>query len=261
MLVSGLAPVLAPLVGGQLLHVTNWRGIFIALALIGAVLFVDAWWKLGETLPLERRHGGGLPATLRVFASLLRDHAFMGYALTAALIFSAMATYISGSPFVLQDIYGVSPQLFSVLFAVNAGGIIVASQTSRALVTRFGPWRLLIAGVTIGAVGAAGVFVSVVGGLGLGGLLPSLFVMVSATGMVQPNAAALALADHPRTAGSASALVGLTQLTIGALAVPLAGVGGSDTALPMALVIAGLTSGAVVCLAGLAARRRGTMHA
>jgi DHA1 family bicyclomycin/chloramphenicol resistance-like MFS transporter len=252
MLVAGLAPILAPLAGGQLLHVTDWRGIFVVLAAIGAALLLAAWWVLAETLPESHRHGGGLVATLHVFGALVRDRSFMGYVLPAGLTFAAMATYISGSPFVLQDIHGVSPQLFSLLFAVNAGGIMIASQLSRKLVVVHGPRRLLDAGVAISAAGGIGVLVSVVAGLGLGGLLPSLFVMVSSIGLVLPNAAALALADHPRTAGSASALLGLAQFAIGAAAVPLAGVAGSHTALPMAIVVAVLPAAGLACLFGLA---------
>jgi DHA1 family bicyclomycin/chloramphenicol resistance-like MFS transporter len=254
MLVAGLAPILAPVAGGQLLHVTDWRGIFVVLAAIGAALLLAAWWLLAETLPEPGRHRGGLVATIHVFGGLLRDRPFMGYVLSAGLTFAAMATYISGSPFVLQDIHGVSPQLFSLLFAINAGGIMLASQASRKLVGRHGPRRLLDAGMAIGAVGGVGVLVAVVAGLGLGGLLPSLFVMVSSIGLVLPNAAALALADHPRTAGSASALLGLAQFAIGAVAAPLAGVGGSHTALPMAIVMAVLPVAGLACLFGLAGR-------
>lgn len=248
MLVGGLAPILAPLIGGELLHVTDWRGIFVVLAGIGAALLLAAWAMLGETLPVAMRHGGGLAATVRVFGGLLRDKPYMGYTLSAGLTFAAMATYISGSPFVLQDIHGVSPQVFSVVFATNAVGIMIASQTSRALVGRYGPRALLGAGVRIAVVGGVGVLVSVLAGLGLAGLLPSLFVMVSSVGVVLPNAAALALADHPRTAGSASALLGLTQFAAGALAAPLAGVGGSHTALPMAIVMAVLPLAGLACL-------------
>jgi MFS transporter, DHA1 family, multidrug resistance protein len=255
MLVAGLAPILAPLVGGELLHVTDWRGIFVVLGAIGALLLLAAWWLLAETLEEHDRHGGGLVATLGVFGGLVRDRTFMGYVLSAGLTFAAMATYIAGSPFVLQDIHGVSPQLFSVLFALNAGGIMLASQVSRALVGRHGPRRLLDAGVAIGAAGGAGVLVSVVAGLGLGGLLPSLFVMVSSIGLVLPNAAALALADHPRTAGSASALLGLAQFAIGAMAAPLGGVAGSHTALPMGIVMAVLSGAGLACLHGLARER------
>jgi DHA1 family bicyclomycin/chloramphenicol resistance-like MFS transporter len=257
MLVSTLAPILAPLAGGQLLHVTDWRGIFVVLAAIGFALLLAAWWTLAETLAPERRHRGGLVATLAVFGSLVRDRMFMGYTLAMGLSFGAMATYISGSPFVLQVVHGVSPQLFSVLFAVNAGGIMGASQVSRTIVGRFGARRLLAAGVAICACGGLGVLAAVVLGAGLAGLLPSLFVMVSSLGLIMPNATALALADHPRTAGSASALLGLSQFGIGAAVAPLAGVAGSHTALPMAIVVATLSVASVAVLVLLARRRTG----
>ena len=172
MLIGGLAPILAPLVGGELLHVTDWRGIFVVLAGIGALLLLGAWAILRETLAPENRRGGGLVATLHVFRGLVRDRPFMGYALSAGLTFAAMATYISGSPFVLQDIHGVSPQLFSVIFASNAIGIMGASQVSRALVGRYGPRAMLEAGVCIGAAGGLGVLVSVVAELGLAAPAP-----------------------------------------------------------------------------------------
>jgi DHA1 family bicyclomycin/chloramphenicol resistance-like MFS transporter len=121
---------------------------------------------------------------------------------------------------------------------------------------RVGPRRLLEVGVGLGSVGGAGVLVSVVAGLGLGGLLPSLFVMVSSVGLVLPNGAALALADHPRTAGSASGLLGLAQFAIGGAAAPLAGVAGSHTALPMGIVMAALPAAGLACLLGLAGSTR-----
>ncbi len=256
MLVAGIVPVLAPILGAQLLHVTDWRGVFVVLAAIGVMLLVAAWWALGETLAPERRRGGGLPTTLRTFGGLARDRSFMAITLAMGLTFGAMATYISGSPFVLQNVYGLSPQLFSVVFAVNAGGIIVASQVSRALVGRFGAARMLGAGVATCIVGGLGTLVAVVADLGLGALLPSLFLIVASMGLVLPNASALALADHPHTAGSASALLGLSQFAFGAVTAPLAGVAGGNTALPMAIVCATLPLAGAASLLTLGRRAR-----
>lgn len=238
MLVNGLAPVLAPLFGGQLLRFTSWRGVFVVLALLGAVLLLAAT-SLGETLAPEDRHGGGLRATLATFRHLLGDRSFLGCALASGFGFAAMFAYISGSSFVLQDIYGVSPQLFSVFFGLNALGIMTAGQVNGRLVGRLAVDRLLFVG--LGAVASGGLVllaVVVIGGIGLPGILPALFVVVASQGMVGPNTSALALADHPRTAGSASALLGVLQFAIGAVASPLVGVGGTTTALPMAIVIA-----------------------
>jgi DHA1 family bicyclomycin/chloramphenicol resistance-like MFS transporter len=131
MLVNGLAPILAPVIGGQVLTVTTWRGVFVVLAAIGALLVAAAAAGLRETLAPADRHPGGVGETLRTFRRLLSDRVFVGHALACGLAFGAMFAYIAGSPFVIQDIYGASPQLFSVMFAVNALGLVAAGQANR----------------------------------------------------------------------------------------------------------------------------------
>ncbi len=246
MLVNGLAPILAPIIGAQLLRITTWRGVFIVLAAIGAFLLLATATGLGETLAPADRHTGGLPATLMTFRRLLADRLFVGYARSSGLSFAAMFAYISGSPFVLQDIYGVSPQLFSVVFGGNALGIMAASQINGRLVDLVPLPRLLTVGLVMTALGGIVLLVAVASHVGLIGVLPGLFVVVSSQGIVLPNAATLALSGHPSTAGSASALLGVLQYVIGAAAAPLVGIGGTATALPMAVVIAVLGSMALV---------------
>jgi DHA1 family bicyclomycin/chloramphenicol resistance-like MFS transporter len=247
MLVNGLAPVLAPVAGGQLLEVTSWRGVFVVLAVIGLALLAATAAGLPETLSAERRHAGGVRETLHTFARLTRDRVFIGHALAGGLAFGAMFAYIAGSPFVLQDIYGASPQLFSVMFAVNALGIVAAGQLNRAVVGRFGPRGILCAAVAVqAAAGLALLAVVAVGGLGVWPVVALLFVVVAAIGLVVPNGTALALADHPRVAGSASALLGVLQFSVGAATAPLVGVAGSTSALPMAGLIAVMGVGAVL---------------
>ena len=151
MLVNGLAPILAPVIGGQVLRVTTWRGVFVLLAGIGVVLVAAAAAGLRETLAPEDRHPGGVAETIRTFGRLLGDRVFLGHALACGLAFGAMFAYISGSPFVLQDIYGASPQVFSVLFAANALGIVGASQANRALLRRFEPRAILRAALVVQA--------------------------------------------------------------------------------------------------------------
>lgn len=240
MLVNGLAPILAPLFGGFLLRFTSWHGVFIILAIIGTLLFLTASFGLGETLPVESRESGGLSATLTTFRGLLTTRSFVGYALSCGLAFAAMFAYISGSPFVLQDIYGISPQLFSVMFGTNALGLLLVGQLNGRLVGRVSPLRLLTVGLLATATGGIALLLAVVGGLGLVGILLSLFVVVSGLGFVLPNATALALAGRPSIAGSASALIGVLQFAIGAAAAPLVGAWGIKTALPMGSVIAAL---------------------
>ena len=253
MLVNGSAPILAPIFGGQLLRVTSWRGVFVVLALIGAALLLAAAVGLGETVAPEARQPGGVRATLRTFQLLLGDRAFVGYALSAGLAIAAMFSYIAGSPFVLQDIYGVSPQRFSLAFGANALGLVVAGQINGRLVGRVPLIRLLAGGLTaIAGGGAVLLAVVLIGGIGLVGILPALFVVVAGLGFVLPNATALALSAHPRTAGSASALIGGLQYAVGAASAPLVGLSGETTAVPMAVVIAVLGAAALAAFLLLA---------
>jgi MFS transporter, DHA1 family, multidrug resistance protein len=247
-LISGVAPVLAPAIGGQVLLLTSWRGIFVVLAALGAVLFVAAALRLPETLPTHLRHEPGLAAKLRVFGVLLTDRRFVPFAVSGGLSFAAMFAYISGSPFVLENIYGVSPQLYGVAFGVNSAGIVATSEVSRRLVGRVGPAPLLRFGVTTMAVGGAGLLATVLLGLGLVPLLLFLLATISSVGLIQPNATALAMAHQQHAAGSASALFGLGQFGVGAAAAPLVGIAGSHTAVPMAVTIAVCGVGSLIVL-------------
>jgi MFS transporter, DHA1 family, multidrug resistance protein len=237
MLVTGLAPIAAPVIGSQLLAFTSWRGIFVTLALIGIVLLLAVAFGLAETLPAARRQHSGIATSLRSFRDLLGSRAFVGYALSSGFAFAAAITYISVSPFVLQNLYGVPPQRVGIIFGVNALGLVIAAQIGGRLVGRVSPRQLLAYGIAGTAIGGLALLAVVLGGIGLIGILPSLFVLVASLGLVAPNATALALADTP-AAGSASALLGVLQFSIGALAAPLVGTAGAATAVPMAASIA-----------------------
>ncbi len=256
MVVTGAAPILAPVIGAQLLHFTSWRGVFVGLAGVGALLLVGSAAWLPETLPPAERRSAGLGATFRVFGDLLSDRQFVGYALSCGFPFAAMFAYIAGSPFVLQEIYGISAQEYSLVFGVNALGLVVASQLGGWLVRHVSERSLLTAGLGGIAAGSAALVASVEGGAGLPGVLPSLFVVVSFVGLVLPNATALALAEHASAAGSASALLGVAQFVIGAATAPLVGAAGSGTATPMAVEIAVLAFVALVPFAVLTRSRR-----
>lgn len=237
MAVMGVAPVFAPLVGGQALAVTSWRGIFVVLAAIGVPLFVGALLWLPETLPPDRRHGGGLGSTVRVFGRLVRDRSFIPAATSFSLAAAAMFAYIAGGSFVLEDVYGISPQAFSLVFAVNSAGLVGFSQLGGRLVRRFGAAALLRTALSGAALGAVGAFAVVVAHGELAPLLISLFVMLSFSGMVYPNATAVALAEQEGRLGSASALLGMGQFGTGAVLAPVVGLAGSHDALPMGIVI------------------------
>jgi MFS transporter, DHA1 family, multidrug resistance protein len=241
MLIIGVAPILAPVLGGQLLELGSWRIIFVALAAIAALVVLAVALGLPETLPPERRDLRGLRQTLRTLRALLGLRDFMGYAITSSLLFATVFAYVSGSSFVLQDVYGVSPQLYSVIFGVNGFGLIVASQINARLVGRVESvvilWRAMLATATATLV-LLGVIVA--GGLGAWAVMVPLFAIVCSFAFGLPNATALALADHPEVAGAASALLGVIQFVSGAAIAPLVGVAGTDTALPMGIVMAAL---------------------
>jgi len=251
MIVNGFFPALAPVFGAQLLRVGDWRLVFVVLALLGGLLFVSALVLVPEIHPADLRRRGGLDEAMSSYRRLFADRRFVAYALATGFVTGAMFAYISGSPFVLEDIFGVSPQGFSGVFAMNAAGIVAASQLGARLVERLGPRTLLRAGIAMSLGGGAGLVVSIFGHLGLAGVLPSLFFVVAAVGLVSPNATALAMADYPDIAGSASGVVGVLQFLIGALLAPVVGAFGTRTAAPMALVIAALALAAAVIPGGL----------
>ncbi|GLY82347.1 multidrug effflux MFS transporter [Actinoallomurus iriomotensis] len=251
MLVNGIAPVAAPVIGAQVLRFTDWRGVFGVLALLGLLMTVSML-GLRETLPAEQRHTGGLRAAVRTFGELCADRIFMGYALAGGFAFAAMFAYISGSPFVVQNIYGLSPQDYSLIFAVNSLGIVAFGQVSGLLVGRVRLITLLHAGLLVSLAGGVLLLVAVFGGLGLPVVLPALFLVVSAIGLTLPNSTALALTGRPaNVAGSASALFGLLQYVVGAVAAPLVGLAGGHSAAPMAIVIAASAAVGIVLLAAL----------
>jgi DHA1 family bicyclomycin/chloramphenicol resistance-like MFS transporter len=252
MLVNGVAPV----IGGQVLRVTSWRGVFVVLTVLGLLMTVSVL-GLRETLRPADRHTGGLRAALRTYRELCADRVYLGYALAGGLAFAAMFAYISGSPFVVQNIYGMSPQTFSLIFAVNSIGIVALGQVSGVLADRVRLMTLLRTGLSVSLFGGALLAVGVFAGFGLWVVLPGLFLVVSAIGLTMPNSAALALSGRPANlAGSASALFGLTQYVIGAAAAPLVGVAGSRSAVPMTLVIGVSALAALLVLATMTRGRR-----
>ncbi|MEW2594213.1 multidrug effflux MFS transporter [Micromonospora aurantiaca] len=237
-LVFGVAPVAAPGVGSLVLRFGSWRAVFVALAVIGAVLAVAVALRLPETLPAERRSTGGLGATVRTMRSLLADRVYLGYALTQGFAFAGLFAYISGSSFVFQDVFGVSAAVFSVIFGVNALALVAVGQANARLLDRFTPRRLLVTTLVVGLVTALGVLSGALAG-SLAVTAVALFAFVGSLGMVMPNSTALALDAHARHAGTAAALMGGLQSVVGALAAPLVGLGGEGSALPMAVVLAG----------------------
>ncbi|BAU28326.1 DHA1 family bicyclomycin/chloramphenicol resistance-like MFS transporter [Aneurinibacillus soli] len=255
MLVNGAAPILAPIAGGQLLRMTSWTGVFIVLSIIGIALLLAVYVSVPETLAAPHRSKGGLMNLLSTFRNLLRDRMFMGYALSQGLVMAAMFAYISGSPFVLQNIYGASPQLFSLFFAINGLGIIIATQITGKLAGRISETKLFVSGLWLACLGGTILLSMILIGAGLLAILLPLFVVVSSVGIVTTVGFSLAMQNQQQAAGSASALLGVLSLIFGGLVAPLVGIGGSHTAIPMGMVIAITDIGAIVCYAILIWRR------
>lgn len=241
LLIAGLAPVLAPILGGQLSLIMSWRGIFGVLAGFGAVLLLAGWFGLKETLPPERRIVGGFRRTLQGYNTLLHDRFFVGCALSSGLAGATMFAYIAGSTFVLQRIYGMSPQGFSFVFGGISLGLVTAAQIGARIALVWPLTRVLGLGLMINLFGATALFVTVVAGLRMGVLIGTLVVMVCAVGLIFPTANALAMADYPDLAGTASSLQGLSQFVFGAVAAPLVGIAGEHTAVPLGIVTTGVS--------------------
>jgi DHA1 family bicyclomycin/chloramphenicol resistance-like MFS transporter len=248
MVVAGVAPVVAPVLGGQLLRVVDWRGVFLVLAGIGVLLLIGSSTQ-PETLAVELRRPAGGRAVLAALRSVIRDRSFLAPAVVMGLAGSGLFSYIAMSSFVLQQGYGLDAQGFSLVFAANGIGIVLVSRVGAVLVGRFGARRLLPAGVLLGLLGAVGMLAGVLVSRSVWALLPPLFVQVGSLGLVFPNGSALALAEQKRAAGTASALLGLLQFTLGAVIPPLASLGGVSARV-MAVTMLGTAVAAVLAQFG-----------
>ncbi|MDH6142573.1 MULTISPECIES: multidrug effflux MFS transporter [Kitasatospora] len=254
MLVSGAAPLLAPILGGQLLQVTSWRGVFAVLAVLGGVILITTALRVPETLPAERRRSGGLPDTLRTMRQLLADRLFSAYLLTVAFGFGALFAFIGGSPYVVQEVFHGSAQQYSLIFALVELGLVgMAQLTGRVLLGRFSSHRIQLAGVaSLTLAGLLLVLMSTVWHSGLAALTAGLFLMAAGLGTASPPSSALALQRAPHAAGTASALLGTMQFLTGAVAPALVGLGGQGSALPMAVVVLGYAAAALLAFLVLA---------
>lgn len=249
LLVSGFAPIIAPIIGGQVLRFTSWRGVFVVLAALGLLLVSGVALRLDETRH-DKRRTQGISGTLRVFAGMVRDRAFLAYSLAYGLALMALFAYLSGSPFVYQVVFRTTPQVFSLLFCANAVGFLLSGQANGYLLKRVAPRRLLVGGLAVALCSGVALLVAAVSGrLGIAGAEVPLFVLMSSFGFILPNSTALVMALHPEDAGSAAAVSGTLGFVGGALAAPLVGLAGAGSDLPMAIVIAASSAAALgICL-------------
>jgi MFS transporter, DHA1 family, multidrug resistance protein len=242
---GGLAAVVGPMIGGQLASVTDWRGIFVFLAAVGAAILVACLLVFRETLPAERRAVGGLTQTGRDMRRLLRDRVFVGAVLVTGFVNAALFAYLSGATFVLQDVYGLSPQGYSYAFGLNSLGFMVFGFAAGRASERWSERGTLLAGIAMCLAGAGGLLATAALHLPLVAVVASLFTLVSGVAVTTPPATSLALAGYPDMAGTASSFLGVARFAFGGLAAPLVGLGGGVA--PLALVT--VTAAAVAALA------------
>lgn len=238
--VGGIAPIVAPLLGGMILLVGQWREIFWVIAGMSLISLVGVLWLIPESLPLSRRHSGGFRTFLHNTGVLLRRRTFVAYMLVNAFSAFALMAYVSASSFVLQEMLGFSSTEYSIAFAINSVGMMSMSLLSAHLTRTMHPRRLIRAGLTVVTLAS---FALLIGSLFLGTpvwiVLPAFFFTVAPQGLIFGNGGALASNEAREFAGTGSAMLGLGFSFAASFAAPLVGLGGTHTAQPMAVVMVG----------------------
>ena len=250
MMVNGLAPVLAPLIGGQLLLFTTWRVIFVILAVFSAILLVDSL-LFRESLPKEKRITGGVGVAVKNYITLIKDKPFLGQTLIQLFAFGGFFAYISGSSFVYQNIFNLSAQEFSYLFGINSCGIVLASAissrvsnviTAKQLLT-FSLWQLTIGSLLF--------LIAMIFEWSLIPVTTILFFTVCTVSLFGSASFSMAMTNYGKMAGSASAILGFANMFAAGIVSPLVGIGGDHTGIPMGITMLVCAALSLLCLYGL----------
>ncbi|MDN4602912.1 multidrug effflux MFS transporter [Paenibacillus sp. F6_3S_P_1C] len=237
LLVGNLGPLAAPIAGSGILSFTTWIGVFISLSFLGVFLLIMTKWGLKESNPPERRMAANFKQQLGNYKTLLRDRKFVGYMLAQGIMTAGVFAYVAGTPFIYQNIYGVTPTVFAILFASNGISLIIGSQIVGRLAQRIPEQTLLLSGLWLAlAASVAALVVTLVHGP-LFALVIPLFFFVCSIGITSTAAFPLAMESQAKMAGSAAALLGVVPFLLGALVAPLVGIAGEDTAVPLGLTL------------------------
>jgi DHA1 family bicyclomycin/chloramphenicol resistance-like MFS transporter len=234
--VGGLAAVVGPLAGGQLTTLTDWRGMFVVLAAVGVVLLLAVVALFPETLPAGRRTTGGFAQTARDYRVLLGDRTYLGAVLSQGFVYAALFAYLAGATYVLQGIYGLSPQGYALAFGLNSAGYMVFGHLAGRSSARWGARPTLLVGTAIAGLGAAGLLLAGLVAVPVGVVVVALFVLAAGVAFSSPPATTLALTGYPQIAGTASSLLGMVRFGFGGIAAPLVGIAGAASILPLGLV-------------------------
>ncbi|MCU1476672.1 MAG: Bcr/CflA family drug resistance efflux transporter [Subtercola sp.] len=237
-LITTVAPVIAPVIGSQLLQIMNWRGIFWVLTAYGFVILLAVLLWIVETLPKSRRHDRGHTSIRQRYRSVLSDRVFVGVAIIGGMTFSGLFSYLSASPFLFQVVYAFSPQQYGLLFASNSIGLIIGIQTSARLIRRVPPQWILACSTVLLLVAALAIVVLDTHGAGLWGVLVPLWFFLLACGLGSPCIQVLALNNHGHEAATAASLLGAVNFGLAGLVSPIVGAFGVATAVPMGSVMA-----------------------
>lgn len=235
--ISNIAPLISPLAGSGLVSVSSWFSVFIFLGFMGIFLTSVTIWGIKETLPIQQRISRNLKGHINNYLVLLQDRKFMGYALVTGFLFAGVFAYVAGTPFIYQNLYGVSPMVFSILFAMNGVAIMLGSQLVKYLAGRINEYHIFLSGLLLSLVTSVAVLVVVVSHGPLVALVVSLFLFASSIGINGPVSFTLAMESKGNIAGSASAVLGILPYLLGAVASPLVGIAGEYSAEPFGIVI------------------------
>ncbi|MEN0643039.1 Bcr/CflA family multidrug efflux MFS transporter [Alkalicoccobacillus gibsonii] len=238
MVINAVAPLAAPIVGGAILWFpfTNWSSIFYFLSFVGLLIVAMVLWKLKESHPHERRTPSSLSFTLKTFGELFRDRSFIGYALTLGFVHGGSFAYVSGTPFVYQGIYGVSPQTFSILFGINGLAIISGTWIVGRFAGRIAERVLLRSGVILATCATTFLLIMTIIEAPLVWIVVPIFIYMTSMGTILTTSYTLGIKKQAHRAGTASALLGLFPLLIGAMVAPLVGLA-EASAVPMGLIL------------------------
>ena len=236
-LVNGLAPILAPVIGSQMLLFVPWRGIFVFLAVYGALVLLAATFFIVETLPPARRGDPGHSTVGQRYKALFSDRIFVGVAVVAGMTFSGLFAYLSSSSFLFQQVYEFDPQQFGLLFAVNSLGIVGGVQVSAFLARFIGPQWILAVALSVLVLAAGSIVLLDSLGTGLVGILVPLWFFIFGCGFTFPCTQVLALANHGSEAGTAASLLGALNFGLAGLISPIVGLFGITNAIPMGTIM------------------------
>ncbi|MFP3720605.1 Bcr/CflA family multidrug efflux MFS transporter [Niallia circulans] len=236
MLIGNLGPIVAPIIGGAILSFASWKVVFLVLTCVGIILTLVVAFKLEETLPVEKRVPSNIKKVVLNFGSLLKDREFAGYAFTQGFTTAGIFAYVSGISFVYQNIYGVSPQVFSLLFGLNGIGLIIGTQIVGRL-SRFSEKTFLKSGLALSMSASILLVLAILVHAPLVAVAIPIFLFVTSISIIGTSSFSLAMETKGHMAGSASALLGLLPFLLGSLTAPLVGIGGEHTAVPMGVII------------------------